>query len=131
MRKEDRSYSSSELRDLKKKNLLFIKENQVLQDRIISLEARLANLEKREESYRTDENKFTFPRKEESDAPKGQYKWMLKSRKAKKRKVSNSPKIMDLSPDSNLPSKHTLPMSVNSQGNCSSSNFCQQTQRHK
>lgn len=60
-----RSFSSIGLGDFKKRNLLFIRENQTLRDRITSLEARLANLEERDESYHTDENEFTSPREKE------------------------------------------------------------------
>ncbi|EGI58009.1 hypothetical protein G5I_13928 [Acromyrmex echinatior] len=67
----EKSNSSDELGNLKKRNIMFIRENQTLQDRIKFLETRLANLEKRKESYHTDENEFESSRKEEPEIPKG------------------------------------------------------------
>lgn len=52
-----------EVEEFRKKCVLLIEENQLLHKKIRSLEARLAKIEKNEESYHTDEEEFTFPQK--------------------------------------------------------------------
>ncbi|KMQ87434.1 rna-directed dna polymerase from mobile element jockey-like protein [Lasius niger] len=90
--------NNENLEDYKIKCLLLAEENHTLHNKIKSLEERLANLEKQEESYHMDEEEFTILQEKETEVPKGQYDWMIQSRKIKKRKVSKSPEISLLRP---------------------------------
>ncbi|CAL1672789.1 unnamed protein product [Lasius platythorax] len=90
--------NNENLEDYKIKCFLLAEENHTLRYKIKSLEERLANLEKREESYHMDEEEFTILQEKKTEIPKGQYDWMIQSRKIKKRKVSKSPEISLLRP---------------------------------